>query len=170
MDPRLRGDDDISILTFRMDPAFVGTTTFRVLRFEWVPAFVGTTAIVSTSIDMPFSTTFEAAEPTRAEIDARQGPLVLEFGTPWCGHCLAAQPLIEAAFKDFPAVPHIKIEDGRGRPLGRSYRVKLWPTLIFLESGNEVARLVRPTESAPIVEALTRIVDDLDSTAVRASE
>lgn len=119
---------------------------------------------------MSFSNTFETAEPTRDEIDSKQGPLVLEFGTPWCGHCLAAQPLIEAAFKDFPTVAHIKIEDGRGRALGRSYRVKLWPTLIFLESGKEVARLVRPTESAPIVEALARIADDLDSTAIRASE
>jgi thioredoxin 1 len=119
---------------------------------------------------MPFTTTFETTEPTREEIDTKQGPLVLEFGTPWCGHCLAAQPLIEAAFSDFPTVRHLKIEDGRGRPLGRSYRVKLWPTLIFLESGKEVARLVRPTESAPIVEALAQIVDDLDSTAIRASE
>jgi thioredoxin 1 len=119
---------------------------------------------------MPFSTNFEAVEPTRDEIDSKNGPLVLEFGTPWCGHCRAAQPLIETAFQDFPTVPHIKVEDGRGRPLGRSYRVKLWPTLIFLESGKEVARLVRPTESAPIVDALAQISDDLDSTAVRASE
>src|SRR5690606_10872089 len=41
--------------------------------------------------------------------------------------------------------------------LGRSYRVKLWPTLIFLQSGKEVARLVRPTETAPIVDALVQI-------------
>lgn len=83
-------------------------------------------------------------EPSRAEVDATTGPLVLEFGTGWCGFCRAAQPLIAEAFADHPGVPHVKVEDGPGRPLGRSFRVKLWPTLVFLKDGKEVARAVRP--------------------------
>jgi thioredoxin 1 len=43
-------------------------------------------------------------------------------------------------------VRHIKIEDGRGRRLGRSFRVKLWPTLIFMRNGEEMERLVRPDD------------------------
>ena len=62
-----------------------------------------------------------------------------------------------AAFSAQPQVPLLKIEDGRGKPLGRSFAVKLWPTLVFLRDGVEVARLVRPTETAPIAEALARI-------------
>lgn len=85
-----------------------------------------------------------ADEPTRAEVDATTGPLVLEFGTAWCGFCRAARPLIDGALADFPGVPHITVEDGPGRPLGRSFRVKLWPTLVFLKDGKEVARTVRP--------------------------
>ena len=120
---------------------------------------------------MGFTAEFASAEPTRENIDARSGPLVLEFGTPWCGFCQAALPLIKSAFEEYPSVPHIKIEDGKGKPLGRSYRVKLWPTLIFLESGQEVARLVRPSDSQSIAEALARIATaDIDSTALRASE
>lgn len=80
---------------------------------------------------MPMNDTYAATEPARAEIDLLDGPTVIEFGAPWCGYCLAAQPLLEQAFADHPQVRHIKIEDGRGRPLGRSYRVKLWPTLVF---------------------------------------
>ncbi|NLG77809.1 MAG: thioredoxin family protein [Xanthomonadaceae bacterium] len=106
---------------------------------------------------MGFSSAFAATEPAREKIDSTRGPLVLEFGAPWCSHCQRALPHIAAAFERFPSVPHIKIEDGSGRPLGRSYRVKLWPTLIFLQSGKEVARLVRPTETAPIVDALVQI-------------
>ena len=92
---------------------------------------------------------YEPSEPDRAEVDARAGPAVLEFGAPWCGHCIAAQGPIESAFAAHPDVHHLKIEDGRGKPLGRSFRVKLWPTLVFLRDGEEVARLVRPTTTAP---------------------
>jgi thioredoxin 1 len=35
--------------------------------------------------------------------------------------------------------------------------VKLWPTLVFMRGGVEVARLVRPTETAAIAEALAQI-------------
>ena len=49
---------------------------------------------------------------------------------------------------------HIKVEDGPGQPLGRSYKVKLWPTLVVLKNGQEVARVVRPTTQAEVDEAL----------------
>ena len=103
---------------------------------------------------MSFQATHLSQEPARADIDARQGATMLEFGTLWCGHCQRAQPLIEAALGARPEIAHLKVEDGPGRPLGRGYRVKLWPTLIFLRDGQEVARLVRPQGRAEIDEAL----------------
>ena len=101
---------------------------------------------------------YEATQPLRADIDALAVPLVIEFGTSWCGHCMAAQPLIESAMADYPALRYLKVEDGPGRPLGRSFRVKLWPTLIFMAGGQEVARLVRPASSGDISSALRQIV------------
>jgi thioredoxin 1 len=85
------------------------------------------------------------------------GPVLLEFGTPWCGWCRGAQPLIGAALEAHPGVQRLKVEDGPGRPLGRSFRVKLWPTLVFLKDGQEVARLVRPGSQAEIDEALAAL-------------
>ena len=90
------------------------------------------------------NTSYAEKEPTRAEVDALAGATVLEFGTGWCGWCRSAQPLIAAAFESHHDVRHVKVEDGPGRPLGRSFRVKLWPTLVFLKDGQEVARVVRP--------------------------
>jgi thioredoxin 1 len=86
-------------------------------------------------------------------------PTVLEFGTAWCGYCQAAQPHIAAAFADYPQISHIKVEDGRGRPLGRSFDVKLWPKLVSLKDGKEVTRLVRPQSAAKIGEAMRKISD-----------
>lgn len=95
--------------------------------------------------------------PTREQVDAMPGPVVLEFGTGWCGWCRGAQPLIRSAFERHAGVKHMKVEDGPGRPLGRSFRVKLWPTLVFLKDGQEVARVTRPDSAAAIEEALARI-------------
>lgn len=98
-----------------------------------------------------------STEPPRAEIDATRGPVMIEFGTSWCGFCRAAQPAIRSALADHAGVRHVKVEDGRGRRLGRSFGVKLWPTLVFLRDGQEVARLVRPAGAGAIAEALARI-------------
>lgn len=98
--------------------------------------------------------TYAVAQPTRAEIDALAGPTVLEFGTGWCGHCRATDAPLAAALQQHAEVPHLRVEDGSGRPLGRSFKVKLWPTLIFLKDGQEVARLVRPLDSREIGQAL----------------
>ena len=100
---------------------------------------------------------YEGREPSREDVAAMKGPALLEFGNAWCGHCHAAQPLIASAFEGHERVRHIKIADGSGRRLGRSFAVKLWPTLVFLRDGAEVARLVRPRDGRDIAAALERI-------------
>jgi thioredoxin 1 len=105
------------------------------------------------------NTAYAEREPARSEVDALPGATLLEFGTPWCGWCRGAQPHIAEALAAHSGVRHLKVEDGSGRPLGRSYRVKLWPTLIFLRDGQEVSRLVRPQAAAEIRHALDQIGD-----------
>jgi thioredoxin 1 len=100
---------------------------------------------------------YVAAEPKREEVDRLQGPTLIEFGSPWCGWCRRAQPLIAEGLAAHPGVRHLKIADASGKRLGRSFRVKLWPTLLFLSDGKEIARLVRPDGAAEIAEALSRI-------------
>lgn len=106
---------------------------------------------------MGMNRTYTDREPTRDAVNALQGPVVIEFGTAWCGHCSGAQNAIAAAFDGHPDVEHLKIEDGPGRRLGRSFRVKLWPTLIFMRDGEEIERLVRPGDAEPIRRAMNKI-------------
>ncbi len=87
------------------------------------------------------------SEPTREEVDRMQGPVVLEFGASWCGHCQALEPDLAALLKEYPGVRLVWVEDGKGKPLGRSFRVKLWPTLVFLRDGQVVQQVSRPEAS-----------------------
>jgi thioredoxin 1 len=103
------------------------------------------------------NTQYEGVEPRREEVDALAGATLLEFGSPWCGYCRMAQPLLERALEGHEAIRPIKIADASGRRLGRTYKVKLWPTHIILKDGVEAARLVRPGDANEIAEALARI-------------
>jgi len=87
----------------------------------------------------------EAREPTREEIDRTPGRVVLEFGAEWCPHCQAARPILASLLRQHPEVRHVRVEDGKGKPLGRSFRVKLWPTFVFLRDGRVVGQAVRPS-------------------------
>ncbi|MCG8393067.1 MAG: thioredoxin family protein [Pseudomonadales bacterium] len=103
---------------------------------------------------MVYVRTYEAESLTRAQLDALPGLWVVEFGANWCGYCIAAQPDIEAELAEVPHISHMKVEDGPGRPLGRSFRVKLWPTLIVLKDGKEIGRVVRPASREAIRSVL----------------
>jgi thioredoxin 1 len=78
------------------------------------------------------------------EVEAMAGLVVLDFGTDWCGHCIAARAPVDAWVDAHAGVDLLRVEDGPGRRLGRAYRVKLWPTLVLLRDGREIARVVRP--------------------------
>jgi thioredoxin 1 len=106
---------------------------------------------------MPITQDYAETEPKRAEVDAWRGPAVIEFGNNWCGHCRRAQPIIAEAFAHHQELRHLKIADASGKRLGRSFGVKLWPTLIFLSDGKEVARLVRPDSADEISATLAKI-------------
>jgi len=103
------------------------------------------------------TTGYAEKEPARAEVEALAGPTVLEFGNSWCGYCRRAQPLIAEAMAGHPGLRHLKIADASGRRLGRSFGVKLWPTLVFLFDGKERARLIRPADAGSIGAALSKI-------------
>jgi len=104
---------------------------------------------------------YSETAPTRADIDALPGISLLEFGVDWCPHCqagtLAMSAALDTASKTRPGLRHLRIEDGPGRPLGRSYRIKIWPTTVVLRDGVEVTRVVRPREAKPILDALAQL-------------
>lgn len=101
---------------------------------------------------MPYTATPAREEPTRAQVERLMGPVLLEFGATWCPHCQALQPDLADELAAHPEIVHLKIEDGPGRQLGRSFRVKLWPNLVFMLDGRVLAQLARPSPAQAIRE------------------
>ncbi|MGH1427607.1 MAG: thioredoxin family protein [Arenicella sp.] len=94
--------------------------------------------------------------PSLAEVKALEGHTILEFGAPWCPHCQVAQEVIQQGVIESKSQPlsHLKIYDGKGKRLGRAFKVKLWPTLVFLQNGKEISRTTRPTKISDMRELL----------------
>jgi thioredoxin 1 len=93
---------------------------------------------------------YQQQAPDRAAVEAMAGLVLLDFGTDWCGHCIDARAPVEAWLDGQDGIEHLRVEDGRGRVLGRAYRVKLWPTLVLLRDGHEIARVVRPRTASDL--------------------
>lgn len=100
---------------------------------------------------MGFNPDYSEEAPALEDIQMLGGYSVLEFGTPWCGHCQASRTAVESVLKEKPELLHIKIFDGKGKRLGRQFSIKLWPTLILLKDGQEVDRIVRFTSPDEVV-------------------
>ena len=106
---------------------------------------------------MSFDPSYQESSLTREEVDALPGPVAIEFGSSDCSICAGFTPLAAEALDRFGKVRHIRVQDGRGKPLGRSFRVKLWPTFVLLRDGQVVQQLARPSQDELIggLEAIT---------------
>lgn len=113
--------------------------------------------------DADFNTDYLEEPFTFEQIGELSGKTLLEFGAPWCGHCQAASVAIKDVVTKDPGLRHIKIYDGKGKPLGRAFKVKLWPTLIFLCDGKEVARLVRPLTSNEVRQLISSVDNSIST-------
>jgi len=109
------------------------------------------------SSSLGYNPEYGETAPEIEHVRGHRGYAILEFGAPWCGHCKAAQSLVQEVVSGHVKLLHIKVYDGKGKPLGRAFGVKLWPTLILLKNGEEAARLVRPISTHQVRELLASV-------------
>ncbi|WP_160060972.1 thioredoxin family protein [Psychromonas sp. L1A2] len=107
--------------------------------------------------DIGFKTDYEEEMVSFKQVSDLQGNVLLEFGAPWCAHCQAAHSVVKEVLNEYSKLSHIKIYDGKGKRLGRAFKVKLWPTLIILQNGDEIARIVRPLTPDQVRQLISKV-------------
>jgi len=109
--------------------------------------------------EIGYNPTYSEEAPTLDQIESMNGEAVLEFGAPWCPHCQAGEEVMQEVLSEpaYTDIKHVKVYDGKGKPLGRAFNVKVWPAFILLRDGQEVARIVRPMLASQVRELLQKL-------------
>ena len=89
------------------------------------------------------------------EVFQAGGPVVVDFGAPWCPPCRAMEPIFEELAGRFEgSVRFVKVNIDESPSVSQRYGVKGIPTFIVFEGGREAERVV----GASGKEAFARIV------------
>lgn len=84
-----------------------------------------------------------ANEEAFAKILESGEPMLVDFFATWCGPCKMLAPLIEELAADYEGKLHVlKVDTDENQSLAMNYGIMNIPTVILLQGGNEVDRLV----------------------------
>ena len=68
--------------------------------------------------------------------------VLIDFYADWCGPCQALSPLIEEVAKETPNVKFVRINIDDNVKLSDNYNIFSIPTLVVVENGEEIKRVV----------------------------
>lgn len=71
-----------------------------------------------------------------------EGQVVVDFWAAWCGPCKMLAPVLEELDEEMEDIKFAKVNVDDEQGLAGSHGVKGIPTMVFLENGEEVGRLV----------------------------
>lgn len=76
------------------------------------------------------------------EAETRQGYVLVDFMTHWCGPCKEMVPDLEKLSLEFKGKLRIgRLDVDRSRVVSERYNIRQFPTLMILKNGEEVSRL-----------------------------
>ncbi len=95
-----------------------------------------------------------ALEEFEAEVLQAEGPVVVDFWSETCGHCLTLSPQYDQAADENESVKFTKVSFQAAKDLFRQHGVRATPTLVLFTGGEELARTVGAKRAAELNEWL----------------
>jgi thioredoxin 1 len=96
-------------------------------------------------------------ENYKTDINLSEGKLVLKFNAVWCGVCKSMEPFMDKMNQEFPDIKIYNVDIDDYPELTQKFSVKMLPTLVYLENGNETNR----TNGKILISALRKAFRDL---------
>lgn len=93
-----------------------------------------------------FTNLIPVIRPSEFAATVKKGRVVIEFFSPACGFCRAAEPEVKKvanAFGTKVAIRKVNLLDPEGMRLGRKYGVSNFPTFAVFENGKHVGTFAR---------------------------
>ena len=86
----------------------------------------------------------EAGEANYAAVVEQSAlPVLVDFWAPWCGPCRIVSPVVEQIAQERPGrVKLVKINSDTAPSLSQRFGIRGIPTLVLLDHGKELARIV----------------------------
>lgn len=103
------------------------------------------------------------SENFESEVEKSKVPVVIDFYADWCGPCRMMAPVFEELSKDYNGkVSFLKLDTEKETDLAQNFEVMGIPTLLVMNNGKEVGRIVGFAPKPMLKHKIDNIISSLN--------
>jgi len=100
-----------------------------------------------------FDTTVENFEKEVIEV-SHNYPILVDLWADWCPPCVVVAPILKSVIENYDAkiaLAKLEVDEGKNMKIAGQYQVRGFPTILFIQNGEEKARF-SGAQSASFIE------------------